>query len=377
MNILKILGIVVAIHVIAFFLMFVNPGCRSTSQGPAPVATDTAPAGGTGIGAPSALNPSAAPAEAAPAVSVNIPSLSVVRYSPTRPGTPAAAALESTPPPDVTPATTYVVVAGDSLWKVAKAHGTTVAELERANKLTSNSRLSVGQKLIIPGKSPASAAPLPGSAATGTAVTGTAATYTVKPGDTLAGIARHAGTTTAELKRANDLKSDYVRVGQELKLPSGSASAAGETMTPPPPAPSSLAAAPARRPDGSVTHVVKPGETLGAIARKYQVKVSDLAVANNIADPKKIRPGQELVIPGFTAVGGGASAVPAAPSASAAPPAANPSATTVPSVSLPAAPATPATPSPPPPDQDLDAGLKPQSDVPVIKVDDTGAAKTP
>jgi LysM repeat protein len=358
MNILKILGIVVAIHVVAFFLMFVNPGCRSTSQGSAPLATDTVPAGDAV--APSALNPATAPADSASAVSVNIPSSAVVRYSPTRPGTPAAAALESAPPADVTPATTYAVASGDSLWKIAKKHGTTVAELEKANKLTSNSRLSVGQKLIIPGKTPAGAATAPGGADTGMA-----ATYTVKPGDTLAGIARHAGTTTAELKRVNSLRSDYVQVGQELKLPVGSAPATGEAIAPPPPATPSVSAAPVKKPDGSVIHVVKPGETLGAIARKYQVKVSDLAVANNIADPKKIRPGQELVIPGFTAVGG------AAPATA---PAASPATMTTPAITVPAAPTTPPA---PPPDQDLDAGLKPQNNVPVIKVDDTGAAKTP
>ena len=93
MNILKILGIVVAIHVVAFFLMFVNPGCRSTSQGSAPLATDTVPAGDAV--APSALNPATAPADSASAVSVNIPSSAVVRYSPTRPGTPAASARAS------------------------------------------------------------------------------------------------------------------------------------------------------------------------------------------------------------------------------------------------------------------------------------------
>jgi LysM repeat protein len=356
MNILKILGIVVAIHVVAFFLMFVNPGCRSTSQGSAPVATDTVPAGVAGTGAASAFNPSTASADSASAVSVNIPSSSVVRYSPTRPGTPAAVALESAPPADVTPATTYAVAAGDSLWKIAKKHGTTVAELEKANRLTSNSRLSVGQKLIIPGMAPAGAA-----TARGGANTGMAATYAVKPGDTLADIARHAGTTTAELKRVNGLKSDYVRVGQELKFPSGSAPVKSETIAPPPAATSSVSATPVKKPDGSVTHVVKPGETLGAIARKYQVKVSDLAVANNIADPKMIRPGQELVIPGYTAVGGAA-------------PTTAPSAMTTPAITMPA---TTTTPPSPPPDQDLDAGLKPQNNVPVIKVDDTGAAKTP
>ncbi|MGA2445036.1 MAG: LysM peptidoglycan-binding domain-containing protein [Opitutaceae bacterium] len=360
MNILKILGIVVAVHVVAFFLMFVNPGCRSTSQGSAPIATDTAPAVGAGTATSPATNPVAAPTDSASAVSVNIPPSAVVRYSPTRPGSPAAAALESAPPADVTPATAYTVVAGDNLWNIAKKNGTTVTELEKANKLTSNSRLSVGQKLIIPGKTPAASA-----AAAGGADLVAAATYTVRPGDTLAGIARRAGTTTAELKRVNDLKSDYVRVGQELKLPSGAAPATGATVASPSAAASSASTAPGKKPEGSVIHVVKAGETLGAIARKYQVKVSDLAVANNIADPKKIRPGQELVIPGFTAVGG------AAPATA---PAASPSAAATPAAP---APTPPTTPPPPPPDQDLDAGLKPQNNVPVIKVDDTGAAKTP
>ena len=364
MNILKILGIVVAVHVVAFFLMFVNPGCRSTSQGSAPIATDTAPAVGASTATSSAPNPAAAPTDSASAVSVNIPSSSVVHYSPTRPGSPAAAALESAPPADVTPATTYTVVAGDNLWNIAKKHGTTVTELEKANKLTSNSRLSVGQKLIIPGKTPAVSAAAAGGADLGAAAT----TYTVRPGDTLVGIARRAGTTTAELKRVNDLKSDYVRVGQELKLPSGAAPAAGATVVSPSATALSASAAPVKKPEGSVIHVVKAGETLGAIARKYQVKVSDLAVANNIADPKKIRPGQELVIPGFTAVGG---TTPAAPATA---PAASPSAAATPAAP---APTPPTTPPPPPPDQDLDAGLKPQNNVPVIKVDDTGAAKTP
>ena len=361
MNILKILGIVVAVHVVAFFLMFVNPGCRSTSQGSAPAATDTTPAAGAPTGAQPALNPATASAEPAPSVSLNIPAPAPapVRYSPTRPGTPAAAALENAPPTDVTPATTYTVVSGDNLTKIAKKHGTTVAELERANKLTGSSRLSIGQKLLIPGKAPVSVGPAGAGSAAG-------ATYTVKAGDTLAGIARHVGSTSAELKRINNLRSDYVFVGQMLKVPAGGGTA--EAMA----APAAMAAAaPVKKADGSVVHVVKPGETLGQIARKYQVKLSDLAVANNIADPKKIRPGQELVIPGFTAVPGGATAPAPAPGTppAATPPAANPPPSTL-------AP-EPATPPAPPADQDLDSGLKPQNNVPVIKVDDSGAQKSP
>jgi len=356
MNILKILGIVVAVHVVAFFLMFVNPGCRSTSQKPTPGVTEPS-AMGTPAGGGQADVASAPVSAAAPGVSVDTTPPPVVRYSPTRPNTPAAEALEAAPAANVTPATTYTVAGGDSLWKIAKKNGTTVAELEKVNRLTSNSRLTVGQKLIIPGKAPAGA-----SAEAAASEAGAGATYVVRPGDTLSSIARRAGTTSAELRRTNKMTSDYVRVGQELRLPSGGAAAALA-----PPAAAATTAGPAAGPaptkkaDGSVVHVVKAGETLGAIARKYQVKTQDLLVANNISEPRKIRAGQELVIPGYTAPGGaGPATAPAPAAAPAGEPAAPSSATTA-----------------PPPEQDLDSGLKPQENVPVIKIDDNGANKSP
>jgi len=352
MNILKILGIVVAVHVVAFFLMFVNPGCRSTAQSPAPIAGDTMPAAVMPAG------PSAVPAAATPMVAVDTSAPPAVRYSPTRPGSAAAAALESVPAPPVTPATTYTVVAGDSLWNIAKKHGTTVTDLAKANKLTNNSRLSIGQKLIIPGKTPGA------ENAAGGGEPAPAATYKVRPGDTLSGIAHRMGTTSAEIKRANNLSSDYVQVGQELRLPGESAAAAAAPAGGS--APAASPAAPVKKAEGSVVHVVKPGETLGAIARKYQVKTQDLLVANNISDPRKIRAGQELVIPGYTAVGGAPGTGATAPAAPVATPAGN----------APAASPAPATTSAaanvPPPDQDLDAGLKPQENVPVIKIEDAG-----
>ena len=353
MNILKILGIVVAVHIVAFFLMFVNPGCRSTDQGSAPVAGDTMPAAATPVG--TAVMPAATPM-----VAVDTSAPPAVRYSPTRPGSAAASALESAPPPPVTPATTYTVVAGDSLWTIAKKHGTTVTDLAKANKLTNNSRLSIGQKLIIPGKAPA--------AEGGAGEPAPTATYKVRPGDTLSGIAHRMGTTAAEIKRANNLSSDYVQVGQELRLPGETAAATAAPAAAS--APAASPAAPVKRAEGSVVHVVKPGETLGAIARKYQVKTQDLLVANNISDPRKIRAGQELVIPGYTAVSGAGGSSGAAPVGT---PAGNaPAASPAPAATSSAA-------GVPAPDQDLDAGLKPQENVPVIKIEDagTGTPKSP
>jgi tetratricopeptide (TPR) repeat protein len=45
------------------------------------------------------------------------------------------------------------------------------------------------------------------------------------------------------------------------------------------------------------THVIKPGETLSIIARKYGVKVEALTAINPRLDPRRMRPGQTLIIP--------------------------------------------------------------------------------
>jgi len=51
-----------------------------------------------------------------------------------------------------------------------------------------------------------------------------------------------------------------------------------------------------------VTVTVQPGDTIGEIARNYDVTVKELMEANAITDPRRIRVGQRLVIPGFTSV---------------------------------------------------------------------------
>lgn len=52
---------------------------------------------------------------------------------------------------------------------------------------------------------------------------------------------------------------------------------------------------------GSNTYVVKSGDTLGAIASKYNTTVSELARINNIANPNVIKAGQKLKVNGNAA----------------------------------------------------------------------------
>ncbi len=253
-----------------------------------PVATETTPADlGTG-GLATAYTPPLSPG----------------RATPTRPGSPNAAAITPAKPvaEDVAPVSTYVVGKGDSLWSIAKKNRLTVSELAKVNNLGAGTTLQPGRKLIIPGKP---GAPKPADLATAPAAT--------------TGAPHAAGAAAAK--------------------------------TP----------ATAARPNGeSVKHTVQPGESLGVIARKYQITVGELATANNITDPSRVRAGQQLIIPGFKAVGSKSAASGTAKNIPA-DTAAKPAAATAPHFDL----------KPPPPGQDLDAGLKATGpEVPTIKVDE-------
>ena len=100
---------------------------------------------------------------------------------------------------------TYTVKAGDTLWSIANANDMTVAQLKQKNDL-SNDTIYVGQTLNVSSTKSASA--------TSTAST----TYTVKSGDSLWQIASANGTTVNQLKALNNLSSDLIYAGQQLKL---------------------------------------------------------------------------------------------------------------------------------------------------------------
>jgi len=100
----------------------------------------------------------------------------------------------------------YTVVAGDTLWAIANRFGLTVDELKSLNNLTSNN-LSIGQRLRIR------------AGATTPPPTGEYDTYIVRSGDTLWALASRFNTTVAELRRINNLTSDNLSIGQQLLVP--------------------------------------------------------------------------------------------------------------------------------------------------------------
>lgn len=118
-----------------------------------------------------------------------------------------------------------------------------------------------------------------------------AETYTVQRGDSLSVIAQRHNTTVSELQSINNLTGDTIRIGQELVLPDG------ESPRPAPAETAETQPEPAEAQDG-IRHTVASGESPGSIANRYGVSVEELMEANNISDPRRMRAGQVLVIPG-------------------------------------------------------------------------------
>jgi len=179
----------------------------------------------------------------------------------TTPSNPPPAAPEPivtpapTPMAPVTGGTDYKIVKGDTFSSLHKKFHVSLKELTAANPGVDSSRLKVGQTIHIPaGGGGASAAPAAGAGAAGTAAMESVAgdhTYKVKSGDTLTKIAGQFGVSLKALRAANSLKTDKIKVGQELKIPAKAAASAAATpaapveTVPATPPPSMTPAAPA------------------------------------------------------------------------------------------------------------------------------------
>ncbi|HEY5516534.1 MAG TPA: LysM peptidoglycan-binding domain-containing protein [Pengzhenrongella sp.] len=175
--------------------------------------------------------------------------------------------------------TQYVVRSGDTVSHIAARTGTSVAAIARVNRLAGTARIRIGQQLTIP-----TGAVGPAATAAAPAATPQAATHTVVSGDTVSGIAARNGSSVAAIVAANGLSSrGFIRVGQQLTIPSTSAGAA----VPAPVATSTPAG----------THVVASGESVSGIATRYGTSVAAIAAANGLDSRAFIRVGQRLAIP--------------------------------------------------------------------------------
>lgn len=102
---------------------------------------------------------------------------------------------------------------GDTLGKLAHRADVPLERLQRFNPSADTHRLAVGQKILIPTQRER-------------APSGGPYRYQVRPGDTYAAIARHFGTNSRHIQRANSgVSPTELRVGQLISVPLSSASA--------------------------------------------------------------------------------------------------------------------------------------------------------
>jgi N-acetylmuramoyl-L-alanine amidase len=196
--------------------------------------------------------------------------LSSIGFASFTPKKAAAAKIEPTVSHKVN-GTSYTIQSGDTISEIAKKYGTTVDAIKETNNLLTDF-IRVGDQLMIPN----GLAPLPSQ---GTSQTETA--HLVSGGETLWKIASKYGTTVDAIKQSNGLTSDFLAIGQSLKIPAKadvSSSLQGHHF--------------------SDHYKVSAGDTLSGIAKKYGTTVEAIKASNGLKSDL-IRVGQSLTIPGL------------------------------------------------------------------------------
>ncbi|MGI9077168.1 MAG: LysM peptidoglycan-binding domain-containing protein, partial [Gemmatimonadaceae bacterium] len=186
----------------------------------------------------------------------------------------------------------------DTRDRVAARHDVSTKQLmwyNRSLKASRRGRLVAGQAVLIPSPPVVAAAldvPDPAVERYGSGG-GRRATHVVKRGESLGLIARKYRTSVAQLKRLNRLKKGVIFPGQVIVVSSSggrsvaksSAGRSGRASSK-----SSNGEAATRR-----VHVVRSGESLGGIARKYGTSVATIQRLNGMKGTT-IRAGQKLIV---------------------------------------------------------------------------------
>ena len=162
----------------------------------------------------------------------------------------------------------YIVKSGDTLSHIAKRYKQTTAQIKITNRLR-NDFLRIGQVLRIP--------PIGEVAVLTEYKTPPTRTYIVSAGDTLSQIAVKHKVSISSLKRANNLTSNLIKVGQELVI---KAPASGPKTTP------------VRK----LNYQVRSGDSLYLIAKRFDLKINDITSWNKLDKNKYLQPGQRLTL---------------------------------------------------------------------------------
>lgn len=157
------------------------------------------------------------------------------------------------------------VVKGDTVYALGRRYNADPKAIIAVNNLRAPYRLEIGQRIRLPGATPAAVIQSAAPTAASTPVTRDVR-YRVKRGDTLYAVSRATGVSVAMLAQANGLVPPYTLTpGQELRAPNAQAVTANSTM---------VAAAPAqpmsepRRTPQATTPTPAPQPNVAEIAQQ-------------------------------------------------------------------------------------------------------------
>ena len=156
----------------------------------------------------------------------------------------------------------HLVQKGDTLWGLSRKYKVPLKSIIQANSIQSTKRLQIGEKILIPGGLVEEV------------------WYQVKPGDTLASIARRHSVEWQDLQRINAISSPrHLQIGRKIRLQGGN-----KLPTP-------------GRPTREAWYSVRPGDTLSSIAHRHNVEWRDLQRVNGISSPRHLQIGRKIRIP--------------------------------------------------------------------------------
>ena len=165
----------------------------------------------------------------------------------------------------------YTVQSGDTLSEIASRYGTTVQELVDINNIRNPNLIYPGEKLRI----------LTNSTIHGNEERGTGSIiYTVKRGNTLSQIAREYNVSVEHIVELNDIENpNLIYPGEKLRITESNVTELSPINN-----------------DIDVYYVVKSGDTLNSIARRFGITLNEILEYNDIQNPNLIYPGQTIRI---------------------------------------------------------------------------------
>ncbi|MCX7876240.1 MAG: LysM peptidoglycan-binding domain-containing protein [Melioribacteraceae bacterium] len=172
----------------------------------------------------------------------------------------------------------HTIKSGETISEIADYYNVSISEIKNWNNLKTN-KLVAGKKLIIysdeTSKNKSTSISNSPKKESTNEISAKATLYKVQEGESLETISNKFNVSVKDLKEWNKLKSDKIKIGQDLIIYSVQKSK--------------------NENEKNLVYYVREGESLWTIAKNYKVKVADLIAWNNLKD-EKVKVGQKIII---------------------------------------------------------------------------------